>query len=135
MNRYKTEVQSKTEDLGDDIRDDADICDDTGISRTDLGRMPSAAAEIIDKYIRSRGEQETSGEDIRQRTEQRYRRISEELLDIFYSCSAFIRIVPLQDLMGLDNSARMNTPGTVEGNWSWQAKEPIGWKKYGESSK
>ncbi len=35
------------------------------------------------------------------------------------SC-ARICIVPLQDWMGLDNSARMNTPGTVDINWKWR---------------
>ena len=29
-------------------------------------------------------------------------------------------IVPIQDWLGLDNSARMNTPGTVDINWSWR---------------
>ena len=29
-------------------------------------------------------------------------------------------IIPAQDWLGLDNSARMNTPGTVEINWSWR---------------
>jgi 4-alpha-glucanotransferase len=29
-------------------------------------------------------------------------------------------IIPLQDLMGLDSSARMNTPSTVHGNWEWR---------------
>jgi 4-alpha-glucanotransferase len=29
-------------------------------------------------------------------------------------------IIPLQDILGLDNTARMNTPGTATGNWSWR---------------
>lgn len=29
-------------------------------------------------------------------------------------------IFPVQDLLGLDNRARMNTPGTAEGNWRWR---------------
>ena len=29
-------------------------------------------------------------------------------------------IIPVQDWLGLDNSARMNTPGTVGVNWSWR---------------
>ena len=29
-------------------------------------------------------------------------------------------IVPLQDLLGFDSSARMNIPGVAEGNWSWR---------------
>ncbi len=31
-----------------------------------------------------------------------------------------IAILPMQDLLGLDGSHRMNTPGTMEGNWRWQ---------------
>lgn len=29
-------------------------------------------------------------------------------------------IFPMQDVLGLDRRARMNTPGTPEGNWSWR---------------
>ena len=36
-------------------------------------------------------------------------------------CPADVAVLPLQDLMGLDDEARMNTPGTTEGNWVWQA--------------
>lgn len=32
-------------------------------------------------------------------------------------------IVPLQDVLGLGASARMNTPGTVQGNWEWRFQE------------
>lgn len=32
-----------------------------------------------------------------------------------------LAIIPLQDLLGLDNSGRMNTPGTISNeNWSWR---------------
>ncbi len=31
-------------------------------------------------------------------------------------------IVPLQDLLGLDERARMNRPGTVGGNWEWRVR-------------
>lgn len=34
-------------------------------------------------------------------------------------------IVPLQDVLGLDSSARMNLPGTTAGNWSWR----FGWNE------
>lgn len=33
---------------------------------------------------------------------------------------ARLSIVPMQDLLGLGTGHRMNTPGTVEGNWSWR---------------
>jgi 4-alpha-glucanotransferase len=32
-----------------------------------------------------------------------------------------LAVVPAQDLLALDSEARMNTPGTPEGNWSWRA--------------
>lgn len=32
-------------------------------------------------------------------------------------------ILQMQDLMGLDNRARMNTPSTLGGNWAWRIKE------------
>ncbi len=32
-------------------------------------------------------------------------------------------MMPLQDILGLNDDARMNVPGVAEGNWSWQAKE------------
>ena len=31
-------------------------------------------------------------------------------------------IVPMQDYLSLDSSARMNTPGIPAGNWEWRLK-------------
>ena len=31
-------------------------------------------------------------------------------------------ILPLQDLLGLNNSARMNVPGQADGNWGWRVE-------------
>jgi 4-alpha-glucanotransferase len=33
---------------------------------------------------------------------------------------ASMAIIPMQDLLGLDNDARMNFPGRIEGNWKWR---------------
>ncbi len=33
---------------------------------------------------------------------------------------ALIAIIPLQDILGLGSEARMNLPGTVNGNWKWR---------------
>jgi 4-alpha-glucanotransferase len=38
------------------------------------------------------------------------------------SCKAKLAILPLQDILGLYSDARMNTPGTSEGNWQWRAQ-------------
>lgn len=38
-----------------------------------------------------------------------------------YACKASMAIVPLSDLLGLDDSARLNLPGTVGSpNWEWR---------------
>ncbi len=34
-------------------------------------------------------------------------------------------IVPLQDLLGLDSSARMNSPGKPDGNWGWRYRQSV----------
>lgn len=36
--------------------------------------------------------------------------------------SARLCIVPLQDVLGLHTDARMNRPGTAQGNWSWRVR-------------
>lgn len=33
---------------------------------------------------------------------------------------AYLAMIPMQDFLELGNEDRMNTPGTVEGNWLWQ---------------
>ncbi len=37
-----------------------------------------------------------------------------------YASTANLAIIPLQDLMSLDSSARFNTPGVAAGNWQWR---------------
>ena len=37
-------------------------------------------------------------------------------------------VVTLQDVLRLDDSARMNTPGTTEGNWSWRLVGENAWE-------
>jgi 4-alpha-glucanotransferase len=36
------------------------------------------------------------------------------------ACPAHVVIFPMQDVLGLDERARMNIPGTAEGNWRWR---------------
>lgn len=47
-------------------------------------------------------------------------RMPEDLIDAAYASPAQLAIVPLQDLMALGANARMNKPGTTEGNWRWR---------------
>ena len=46
-----------------------------------------------------------------------------KLIDLAMRCCADTCIIPMQDWLGLDNSSRMNTPGTVDSNWSWRLTE------------
>lgn len=36
---------------------------------------------------------------------------------------AHLAVLPMQDILGLGGEARMNTPGTLEGNWRWRLWE------------
>ncbi len=42
------------------------------------------------------------------------------LVEAAFHSNANTAIVPLQDLLQLDETARMNTPGQIENNWQWQ---------------
>ena len=42
------------------------------------------------------------------------------LTRLAYSSVADLAIVPLQDILGLGNDARMNHPGRADGNWRWR---------------
>jgi 4-alpha-glucanotransferase len=46
--------------------------------------------------------------------------VPEFLIDATYGSQAALAIVPMQDLLALDSASRMNTPGTVVGNWGWR---------------
>lgn len=53
--------------------------------------------------------------------------IREELPDAIiralYACVADVSIIQMQDLLKLDNKARMNYPSTVGNNWHWRIKK------------
>ncbi|MBA3907531.1 MAG: 4-alpha-glucanotransferase [Pseudonocardiales bacterium] len=43
-----------------------------------------------------------------------------DLVEVAWRSPAALAIAPLQDVLGLGGDARMNLPGTDEGNWAWQ---------------
>jgi 4-alpha-glucanotransferase len=47
-------------------------------------------------------------------------RVPETMQDIVLDSRAALAVLPLQDVLGLGSVARMNTPGTATGNWSWR---------------
>lgn len=46
--------------------------------------------------------------------------VVDSMLRLAWSSVANTVIVPVQDLFALDSDARMNTPGTLTGNWQWR---------------
>ena len=51
-------------------------------------------------------------------------RVPEFLIHAAYESNAALAILPMQDLLARDSGARMNTPGTVVGNWRWRFAWP-----------
>ena len=49
--------------------------------------------------------------------------IHQDLIRLAFSTAADLAVIPMQDFLGLDSQARMNTPGTVTGNWSWRLRD------------
>lgn len=43
-----------------------------------------------------------------------------DLINLVFESHAQLAIIPMQDILALDSSHRMNTPGTCSGNWHWR---------------
>lgn len=53
------------------------------------------------------------------------------LIEMAMQSRAFLAIIPMQDILGLDSTHRMNTPGTASGNWHWR----FNWQQLTEAHK
>jgi 4-alpha-glucanotransferase len=42
------------------------------------------------------------------------------MIELVLESNADVAIVPLQDVLGLGGEGRMNTPGSISGNWQWR---------------
>jgi 4-alpha-glucanotransferase len=47
------------------------------------------------------------------------------IFELALGTSAACVITPMQDLLGLGSSARLNTPGTTESNWQWRLAQDL----------
>ncbi|KAL3141911.1 4-alpha-glucanotransferase dpe1, chloroplastic/amyloplastic [Trebouxia sp. C0010 RCD-2024] len=88
-------------------------------NETTVGWWNDSAQESEKEYIKRY--LHTSGKDI----------AGDFMRESFKSVSK-TSIVMLQDIMRLDNSARMNLPGSTTNNWSWRVGEGNVWKKLGK---
>ena len=39
--------------------------------------------------------------------------------------NANLFIAPIQDILSLDDSSRLNIPGTIKNNWKWKLNRPL----------
>ncbi len=46
--------------------------------------------------------------------------IAHDMIRTLSKSNSMLMIIPMQDVLGLDSSARMNTPGTKGNNWVWR---------------
>ena len=51
------------------------------------------------------------------------RELAQELVRTAVSCVARLAVVPIQDYLGLDNTARINFPSSLGDNWRWRMKK------------
>ena len=69
-------------------------------------RIDEGEKTFAQRYLKS------SGEDI-----------AWDLIKLAWSSKAIFSIAQMQDLLSLDNQARMNYPGNPQGNWKWRFTE------------
>jgi 4-alpha-glucanotransferase len=65
--------------------------------------LPEVERDFVRRYVNADGHE-----------------INWDFIRLAWSSTSDMAIVPLQDLLGLDSAARMNRPGTNDGNWSWR---------------
>ena len=47
------------------------------------------------------------------------------LIEIGMGTNANLFIAPIQDILSLDDSSRLNVPGTIKNNWKWKLNRPL----------
>ncbi|HEV7622291.1 MAG TPA: 4-alpha-glucanotransferase, partial [Flavisolibacter sp.] len=74
-------------------------------------------------WYRSETEKVKKEIDMYLNTAQSEETIAESMSRLAYSSVANTIILPLQDLLNLDEESRMNTPSSIENNWTWQLQQ------------
>ena len=50
-----------------------------------------------------------------------FEKLNKTMIRELYKSNCALAVVPMQDVVGLDDRARMNIPSTIGGNWKWRA--------------
>jgi 4-alpha-glucanotransferase len=81
--------------------------------RQDFGHFVEEHAHWLDDYALFRQAEGTSAD------------ADPALLRLAWSSVAALAIAPLQDVLNLRKEARMNQPGSAQGNWRWRATDEM----------
>ncbi|HAD61807.1 MAG TPA: 4-alpha-glucanotransferase [Planctomycetaceae bacterium] len=73
-----------------------------------IGRREAGTTHVLDDFIHSSDRPEHW-----------------EMVELVLNSNANTAIIPLQDLLGYDSSARINVPGEPTGNWAWQCPASV----------
>ena len=92
---------------------------------TVAGYVRSLSAEDF-LLFRSRVAAELAKADIWAPLGKKEKGFAEALVRLALSSRADLAVIPVQDILGLDNSARMNLPGTDSGNWRFRLRRLLG---------
>lgn len=78
-----------------------------GWYRSDIGEIEKANLKIY------------CGVDVKEKT------VTDQLIRLAYISVAKTAIIPLQDVLNLDERSRTNTPSMLKSNWQWRMEEPL----------
>jgi 4-alpha-glucanotransferase len=73
--------------------------------------LPDAKRDTLWRYLKRAGGTEAEA--------------APALLDLAWSSTAALAIAPLQDVLNLAKDARMNQPGSADGNWRWRVTDEM----------
>jgi len=84
---------------------------DNNTTRGWFEALPESQKQVVWNYL-GRSSNEDDG-------------VAAALMRLAWSSPAALAIAPLQDLLNLGAEARMNVPGSTEGNWRWRCTEDM----------
>ncbi|MDP6933307.1 MAG: 4-alpha-glucanotransferase, partial [Myxococcota bacterium] len=109
-------------------RDDWVVYPGTHDNSTARGWFESAPPEVREHFVRYVANQETSNCSLDPEAEPHW-----ALIELALASRARWAVLPMQDLLGLGDEARFNTPGTPTENWEWRLRDmPCGLDRLGE---
>jgi len=84
---------------------------------TSVGWFSGSAGHVVGDAL------ERLQSNVRRNVEGTEESINKAMISFCFRTRARMAVAPVQDVLGLDSSARLNTPGQPEGNWCWRVTD------------